>query len=316
MLATLSILLPVFALIAAGFASRKAGLLGPHAATELSRFVVWLALPALLFDIMAHTHWQSLWQPAFISVYLLGTLGIFFGVVVWRRWRGAPLACASVDGVAAAYSNTGYVGFPLLVLVFGNASLVPTTIASLIVVCVLFGLAIVLIASELNAHQSLPQRLGLALLAVFKNPLVFAPLAGLLFSLSGLTLPGGIATFLDLLGAAASPAALISLGLFLADALQKTQQAGLSTSRVAWQLTALKLIVQPLLVAVLALYVFEMELQWALMAIVLAALPTGTGPYMLAEFYQRDAAITAQTILFSTVLSLFTLTLIVQFMKM
>ncbi|WP_178861574.1 AEC family transporter [Thiomicrorhabdus cannonii] len=314
MLQTLSILLPVFALIAAGFASRKAGVLGPNAASELSRFVIWLALPALLFDIMAHTPWEVFWQGTFISVYLLGTLGVFFVILLWRRWQGAPLACASVDGVAGAYSNTGYVGFPLLLLVFGESSLLPTTIASIIVVCVLFALAIVLIESELHAHKALPQRIGQALLSVFKNPLVFAPLAGLSFSLSGWALPHGIETFLDLLGAAASPAALISLGLFLADALQKSEQAGVGARRTAWQLTTLKLIGQPLLVAWLALWVFEMDRQWAMMAILLAALPTGTGPYMLAEFYKRDAVVTAQTILFSTVLSLFSLTLILQLM--
>lgn len=314
MLQTFSILLPVFALIAAGFASRKIGVLGPNAAGELSRFVIWLALPALLFDIMAHTPWQMLWHAEFIIVYLLGTLGIFILVVVWRRWHGSALASASVDGVAAAYSNTGYVGFPLLFLVFGASSQVPTIIATLIVVCILFALAIVLIESDLKAQQAWPLRIVHALLAVFKNPLVFSPLAGLLFSLSGWHLPGGMENFLDLLGAAASPAALISLGLFLADALQKSRQAGLATGRTAWQLTLLKLLGQPLLVAALALWVFDMQREWAFMAIMLAALPTGTGPYMLAEFYQRDATITAQTILFSTVLSLFSLTIILQLM--
>jgi malonate transporter len=55
MLSTLEILLPVFGLIFAGFVCRRRGLLGPTAASELNRFVVWLALPALLFDIMAHS---------------------------------------------------------------------------------------------------------------------------------------------------------------------------------------------------------------------------------------------------------------------
>ena len=54
MLSTVSILLPVFGLIFAGFASRRFGVLGPASASELNRFVVWLALPALLFDTLAH----------------------------------------------------------------------------------------------------------------------------------------------------------------------------------------------------------------------------------------------------------------------
>ncbi|QKI89329.1 AEC family transporter [Thiomicrorhabdus xiamenensis] len=314
MLQTLSILLPVFALIAAGFASRKLNLLGPNSASELSRFVIWLALPALLFDIMAHTSWQTLWHVEFIVAYLVGTLGVFFVVILWRRWQGAPLTCASIDGVAGAYSNTGYVGFPLLFLIFGASSQVPTIIATIIVVCILFALALVLIESDLKADTILPVRIVHALIAVLKNPLVFAPIMGFLFSLTGWRLPQGAETFLDLLGAAASPAALISLGLFLADAMQRSTHSSQMMRRIALQLTFLKLIVQPLIVAWLVLGVFKMDTEWAYMAILLAALPTGTGPYMLAEFYKRDALITAQTILFTTVLSLFSLTLILLLM--
>ncbi|WAH61727.1 hypothetical protein LZ023_39510 (plasmid) [Pseudomonas silvicola] len=58
MIATFLILLPVFGLIVAGYACRMLGVLGPTSATELNKFVVWLALPALLFDIMAHTPWH------------------------------------------------------------------------------------------------------------------------------------------------------------------------------------------------------------------------------------------------------------------
>ncbi|WP_175227159.1 AEC family transporter, partial [Paraburkholderia humisilvae] len=65
MLSTLEILIPVFALILAGFVCRRRNLLGPTAASELNRFVVWLALPALLFDTMAHSTWHQLDQPGF-----------------------------------------------------------------------------------------------------------------------------------------------------------------------------------------------------------------------------------------------------------
>ena len=69
MLSTLEILLPVFGLIFAGFACRRRGVLGPNSASELNRFVVWLALPALLFDIMAHATWHQLYQPAFVATF-------------------------------------------------------------------------------------------------------------------------------------------------------------------------------------------------------------------------------------------------------
>ena len=69
MFSTLLIVLPIFALILAGWVTRKIGVLGAAATTELNRFVVYLALPALLFDIVAHAHWADIWQPGFIAAF-------------------------------------------------------------------------------------------------------------------------------------------------------------------------------------------------------------------------------------------------------
>lgn len=314
MLGTLSILLPIFGLIAAGFISRKTGVMGQTAASELNRFVVWLALPALLFDIMANSNWSALYLPDFILVYLIGSVGLFVLVLIWRLKQGVPLADASIDSVSAAYSNTGYVGFPLLFLVFGASSQVPTTIASIIVVSIVFAMAIILIETGLQAEASLRLKIKNVLKAVFLNPLIVSPIAGMLFALTSWQLPQGVETFLTLLSGAASPAALVSLGLFLADAVASSNDNTAAARKTAWQLTAIKLIAQPLLVAWLALSVFEMDYELAMMAILLAALPTGTGPFMLAEYYRREAVTTAQTVLFSTVLSLVTLTLLLSFM--
>lgn len=310
MLNTVAILFPVFALIAAGFIARRTNIMGENAARELSRFVVWLALPALLFEIMAKSDWQQMLQADFIAVYTIASFTMFFLVLAWRLFQKKDLADASVDSVAASYSNAGYIGFPLMYLVFGTASEVPTAIASVIVVSLVFGLGIVLIESALHANTEWYLRIWKVFKSVFKNPLVVAPIASALFAATPYTLPEPIDNFLGLLAAAASPAALVSLGLFLADAWADKDNNTVQVRQTALGLSAMKLIVQPLLVAWLALVVFEMDTEMALMAIILAALPTGTGPYMLAEFYRRDGLITAQTILISTVLSIISLSVL------
>ena len=315
MLATFTILFPVFALIATGYISYKTKILGPASATELSRFVIWLALPALLFEITAESDWQTLFKADFIAVYIIGSFAVFLLVMFWRLSQGKDLAEASIDSMAASYANTGYIGFPLMYLVFGTVSEVPTAIASIIVASLLFGFGIVLIESALHASLAWHLRAINVFKAVFKNPLVAAPLAGALFSATPYALPESIATFLGLLADAASPAALISLGLFLAHATAQPQQNATDVRKTALTLTTAKLILQPLLVAWLAFYVFDMQTELAMMAVFLAALPTGTGPYMLAEFYKRDALITAQTVLLSTVFSLLTLSLLLQYAK-
>lgn len=311
MLSTLEILLPIFALIFAGFACRRRGALGPHAASELNRFVVWLALPALLFDSMARSTWRELDQPAFFAVFSISCVAVFALVLLQRLAAGLHLADASIEAIAASYPNVGYIGFPLCLLIFGPSSLTPTTIATILVACVLFALAIVLIEIGLQTERA-PHRLVLKVLkSLARNPLIVAPIAGVLFAASGMAMPNGVETLLKLLGGAASPCALVSLGAFLAE----RRPSAASASRETIWLTAVKLVAQPLLAWWLAARVFAMPAPLVGMAVVLAALPTGTGPFMLAEYYRREAGVTSRVILLSTTAALLSLTLLLVAMR-
>ncbi|SOE99396.1 hypothetical protein SAMN05446635_7410 [Burkholderia sp. OK233] len=306
MLATLEILLPVFGLIFAGFACRRRGVLGPNSASELNRFVVWLALPALLFDTMAHATWQQLYQPGFVAAFSIGCLGAFLPILAMRMIGGRHLADASVDAIAASYPNTGYIGFPLGMIAFGSASLTPTTIATILVACLLFALAIVLIEVGLQTERT-PHKLGLKVLgSLARNPLIVSPILGVLLASTHVALPQSAETFLKLLSGAASPCALVSLGLFLAE--KRPSETG--ARGISLLLTGVKLLGQPALTWWLAARVFGLPATLVEMAVVLAALPTGTGPFMLAEFYRREAHITSRTILLSTVGSVVTLSLL------
>lgn len=303
MLTTLAIVLPIFALILVGFGCRKAGVLGPHATTELNRFVVYLALPALLVDITAHTTWAVFYQPAFMATFGLSS-ALVFGLTVLFRRRVRHLADASIDGLNAGYPNSGFIGIPLCLIVFGKGSLPPATLATILTVCVLFAVAVVLIEIGLQTDAR-PARLAMKIgKSLLKNPLLVAPVLGTAVAASGIVLPDSVETFLHLLGDAASPCALVALGLFLA---QKTE-ATVGDTPATLSFVALKLVLQPMIALGLAL-TFGLSSMLTHIAVVMAALPTGTGPFMLAEFYGREAAITSKTILVSTVLSLLTVSL-------
>ncbi len=121
---------------------------------------------------------------------------------------------------------------------------------------------------------------------------------------SGVALPAPVHAFLKLLGGAASPCALIALGLFLAGS-----KAGASTERAATAgiLVGLKLVAQPLVTWVIAGPLLQLPPVAVHTCVLLAALPTGTGPFMLAEFYGREANLTGRVVLASTVLSIGTI---------
>ncbi|MFC5068989.1 AEC family transporter [Flaviflagellibacter deserti] len=302
MLATLSVVLPIFGLVLAGFICRRTGILGPAALTELNRFVVWLGLPALFLKITVHASWDELYQPGFMVVFGLSCFILFFATILIRM-RKKGLADASVEGLDAAYPNAGYMGFPLCFLVFGAESFPVVTIAAITTACVMFAMAIVLLEIGIQTERH-PGRMALAVSrSLIKNPLVVSPAIGIAFAASGLPLPKAADTFLDLLSAAASPCALVALGLFLA-----AERAAVDKDRAgAILLTLLKLFVQPALTYVLAYHAFDLPKVTADTAILISALPTGTGPFMLAEYYKRDAAVTADTILYSTLASVLTI---------
>lgn len=300
----LLIVLPIFALILAGWIARKSGALGPNATREVNRLVVYLALPALLFDIMANASLAEIWQPGFITAFTGGTFIIFLGTLIWRRAKGRPLADAAIDGLNAGYANTGFIGFPLVLSLVGASGMGPTLIATIITVCVVFAVAIVLIEASLQTQARRRDIAKKTCLSLAKNPLLIAPVLGAIVMVSGVPLPAPVHAFLKLLGGAASPCALIALGLFLAGTPAGEARQRLSTAGI---LVFLKLVAQPVVTYVIAGPILSLPPLATHTAVLLAALPTGTGPFMLAEFYGREASLTGRVVLSSTILSLITI---------
>ena len=307
MLFVVDVILPIFALILAGYVCRKTGCLGESAASELNKFVIWLCLPALLFKATATATWRQIWHPEFILVFTLGT-GLIFFITLLYRLRSRHLADASMDALGASYANTGYIGIPLCLIVLGDLGLQPALIATLIVVCLLFALATVVVEASIQPGTAWHRSSGTVFLALAKNPLVITPMLGAVWAATGLPIAQPIGKLLQLLGDATTPCALVSLGAFLAH-----KQSG--SRRGTLGLVSLKLFVHPALTWLLATYVFHLPIFWGKAAVLLSALPTGTGPFMLAEYYRREASVISHTILWSTLASLVTLSFCLYWIK-
>jgi predicted permease len=307
--------LPLFALILAGYVCGWRGLFGAGATDALNLFVVWLALPALLFQALAEAHWSELARPEFVAAVALGMLATFVPWVVLARRRGKPLPDASIEALAASYPNTGFMGIPLCLAVFGRAGLQPAIIATILTACLLFGLSLALIEIGLSAARggaTLLSGFAKAAATLARNPLLVAPALGALFAIAHIPRPAPLTRFLSLLGGAASPCALVTIGLFLAQNRGIADDARAGAQRrarpdvVILAIVALKMLVQPLVTGVLVFAVFDLPRPWSIAALLLSALPIGTGPFMLAKLYDREAAVTSRAILLSTVVSLVT----------
>ena len=137
-----------------------------------------------------------------------------------------------------------------------------------------------------------------------RSPLVLSGIAGIALSATGWGLPSALGTFCDILGAAAPPCALFAMGLFM---VGNRMTAG--AREVAW-LSVLKLAVQPLLTWALATQLVTMDGLWTDAAVILAALPTGSLVFVLAQQYGIYTQRATTTILVTTLLSVVTLSVL------
>ncbi|NLC23737.1 MAG: AEC family transporter [Oxalobacter sp.] len=301
MLEVANIVLPVFALIALGYVFRRTGIMSAAAITELNRFVVYLALPALTIDIIISSSIEALWQPGFIIAFEIAVAVLFIPVLLFHWMKSKNLARATIDATAASYANTGYIGIPLCLLAFGKESLPPAVIAGILTVSFNFAFSIILMEISSKKGASIGAAFKDLAVSLIKNPLIVSPVIGGIMLASGIHFPGSVTQGIKLLGSAACPCALVATGLFLAQKQETT------SALVSIELVLLKLIVQPLIAWFFAYHVFSMPGIWAKTAVILSAMPTGTGPFMLAEMYGKGAGIASRTILLSTIGSVITL---------
>src|SRR5689334_7124743 len=150
--------LPLFALILAGYVCGWRRLFGADATNALNLFVVWLALPALLFQALAEARFAELNRPSFVLAVALGMLSTFVVWLVAARGsrRAKALPDASIEALAASYPNSGFMGIPLCLAVFGRAGLQPAIIATILTACLLFGLSLALIEIGLSLTMGTP----------------------------------------------------------------------------------------------------------------------------------------------------------------
>lgn len=306
MQAALNSALPIFALILTGFVCGHFGVFDRIATDNLNRFAVYLALPSPMFVAMSRITLDQVRQFGFVGA-LCGGFAVSFAVAfVISRLRGGRMANASIEGLDAGYSNVGFMGIPMYLLVVGPESAPVSIIATLFTACVLFWFAVVVVEFDLEKGANSWSPVARIIVAVLRSPLLIAPIAGLAVGLTGLKRSAPLESFASLLGGAASPVALVCIGLFLAQ-----ERVVGDDIRSIGIVVALKLFLQPAVTAFLALYVFSMPPLWSHSAVILSALPVGSGPFAIAKLYGLKAGVTSGAILTSHIFAVLTVSMLV-----
>jgi len=309
MLNILSVTFPFFALVLAGYVAARRGWLPLTAIAGLNVFVLNFALPCMLFRFGSGTPMTQLFNPSVALLYALCAV-CMLGLGMWLLRRvGHNWNDASFGTMAVAFPNTGYMGLPLLLNLFGPAA-VGTAIVT-ILVDVFFTSSVCIAMSRLDHAEAHGARsAGLqALKSVVSVPLTWGIGLGALFSAHQWALPDLLNNTVNLMAGAASPVALFTIGAVLVPAADAPRQPWLQwrSGGMDLLLTAIKLLVHPLLAVIAGWCLMQAGLpltQDAWMAVVLvAALPSASNSALLAGRFGADSARITRVILLATVLA-------------
>ncbi|MBU1295582.1 MAG: AEC family transporter [Gammaproteobacteria bacterium] len=306
--AVISIIAPIFFLILIGFLSIRYSFLPQAAIPGLSRFVLYLALPALIFIKLSSMELKEVLHFDYLAVYAASGLATFF-ITVLLSWRllKSGLVDAGVRGVGATMSNSAFIGFPVL-LQFFDYPLTQAFVMSLMVEnIILLPVCLIFIETVLGKSESNGKSLFMVVLKrISTNPLLIALVAGLVFSVFELSLPSFIGKGFNLLAAAASSVALIVIGGSLVGVTIKGQWAPILLVAIG------KLVLFPVIVTLLLLLTPTMPNELKIAVVIFASVSMFSSyPIVCGEYGSRSFC--ASTLLITTVLSFFTLSVLLRF---
>ena len=290
--------LPFFAIIGLGYWAGRTRFFSEEATAYLTKFVFYFALSAMLFRFSANLSLAEVFDGRLVIGYLWGTAFVYGIATMVGFLRGLKVEETAIEAQCAAIGNVGFLGLPMLALIFGEAAIGPVMLVLAVDLIVFSSLIVILItgAREGRMRWSVLKTLGMGLL---KNPMIVAIVAGLLWSALQIPIPRPMNDFLTILGAAATPGALFAIGASLASKSAERVQVA------AW-LSFAKLVIHPIFVAIGVLWLFPIDPFKAAVVISAAALPVAGNVYILAQHYGVAPQRASAAILLSTAASILT----------
>lgn len=294
----ITLLLPLFALIALGYLAGYTKIAKLEWVSVLNLFGFYIAFPALIFkslafaDISLQLHGTILLLQVAIAI---GVMGLVYGVCTWL---GLNKADRNTFTIGLYFSNAGYIGISALQLVFGDAAAAEgaVIVSAMIVVTLTAGIAVL----EASKHRTIHFKSILA--GIGRNPLMWATLAGFVIGFSNVGLPTAVVQLIELLAATASPTVLVALGIFMAFNHPKKH-----TLQLASLLAVGKVVIIP---AALGLVVWLLpNSAWLHTTFIQSVMPVALTTFALSEIYPMNRQVVSSSIVLSVLLSFVTIPL-------
>lgn len=304
MLAILNVVAPVFALVATGFLAVRYKLYPTSGVAGLIAFVNNFATPCLLFRAMLSVDFEAAFNPSLLGPFYIGAIFIFVaGIVIARAFfKSTPGEAVSV-AFAGTFTNTVLLGIPIVQRAYGDDA--SPVIFSIIGVHVPILFTIAMLTMEMSRREGAPLSSAIkrGAKSLVTSPLLLGVVFGLLGNLVGLTLIEPVDAFTRMMAQAVLPAALFGLG------------GALNAYRIRdnWEpavtMSLFKLFLHPAIAWVVLVPILKVDPEIARYVVLLAAMPSGINVYVFATNYNRAVDVAANTILITTMGSVFSVSL-------
>lgn len=302
----IGILLPIFGFILCGYGAGRYRLVSEEGIKGITTFVMYFAIPALLFRIVVTHELPNFGGLNVVLAYYGGCLTVFaVSVLFGRAVFKLPLDQLGILGMGGMYSNTVLLGLPLVYTAFGDEGMIPILLIITFHSVFIFPVVIIFIEIGRGRREALSSGVMEVLISAFRgtieNPVIIALVISFVWKVVGLGMPEPLDRFAELMGMAVAPAALFALGATLAG----FRIAGSIAESLT--MSGFKLLVHPALVWLLGRHVFDLEPMVLAVATLTAAVPVGANVFIMAQNYEVYIARATSAVTISTALSLVTL---------
>ena len=285
--AILTTVLPVFGMIVLGYGLAKGNIIDQAAGRGITLFVFNVAIPALLFQTVA-TMSSAEAAPWALWIAFFGGLALSWmaAAIVSRFIESLNVSGGAAASMAAGFGNLALLGTPLALAHFGPQIAVPLGLILSIHAPILW--------TSATLHRELSRQSGRFSFAgtarelgwmLATNAIILSLLAGGVWRATGLGLHPIAARMLEMLADASVPTALVALGVSLAGYSLRGSWGGM------FALIALKMVLMPVAVFLLARHAVTLPPMWIKIAVLLAAMPTGANAFLFAQ--RNDEAVPA-----------------------
>lgn len=278
--------------LALGALLRRLGRLPREASATLNRLILDVTLPALVVGVLSDAVLDRAIVGALFATLAAQLVGLALGIGVARAF-GLSRAAQGAAGLTAAFANTGFLGVPVAIALYGGRGVGPSTA----ILVDSFNTTVLLWTSGLMFARRMatdaPAGRAPSMLGALATPLTAAVLLGLVLNLLHVAPTPMVREALDRLGAATTALVFLSLGL----SLELGALRGRVPALVGVSVT--KLVLAPL-VALVAVRGLGLHGPIAQVAILQAAMPTAMLSAILAAESGCDGAFAAGVAVLTT----------------